>query len=393
MSLTHTPLIWMNCAPACLPLVLSLQYPRTTAFPSPRCICSTTPGCLWIHFPRPSPHTGSTNGVPVKRIALLVLSTLLPLSATTLYGVGNYNVLTFNTFNATGADSGGAFAAGGNITLPTGYQVGSGPIGLQPSFMLVGGGSLAVQFGYIENGTGVAASGWAASGFTNGSSLSLGTLSSSGGNPINFASVQAGLNAQSIQLSGLAANGSYAVSFGTVTLSGSSSTQNVFNITSAQLAAATSGIRVCMPAGSTAIINVSGTSVSSVTSYTLFGDAACTQNLGGPNGNSTNAGVAKIVWNMYQATSVTLNNSSFGSVLAPLANVTGSNSQLDGQLIALSYNGAATAGLGSVEFHDFIFNGNLPPSPAPEPGSLLLTGGGLGALLFALRRRNTHIDA
>ena len=89
-----------------------------------------------------------------------------------------------------------------------------------------------------------------------------------------------------------------------------------------------------------------------------------------------------MLFNFYQATSINFGGSFQGTVLAPEATVTGTGSgQLDGGLIALSFNG-------DTEFHDYLFAGsNLAPyvPPVAEPTSFLLCG--IALLVVGLLRR------
>jgi hypothetical protein len=67
-----------------------------------------------------------------------------------------------------------------------------------------------------------------------------------------------------------------------------------------------------------------------------------------------------------------------GSILAPLAGVTGGYGALTGQLITDSYDG-------NTEFESALFTGNL--SPAPELATFWLVLGGVGGLGALARKR------
>jgi hypothetical protein len=66
-----------------------------------------------------------------------------------------------------------------------------------------------------------------------------------------------------------------------------------------------------------------------------------------------------------------------GSILAPLAGVTGGYGAMTGQLITDSYSG-------NTEFESALFTGNLP---VPELATIWLFIGGVGGLGALARRR------
>ena len=98
--------------------------------------------------------------------------------------------------------------------------------------------------------------------------------------------------------------------------------------------------------------------------------------------NESGVGAAYVLFNLYQATSVSLPGSKDpqGSVLAPLAGVTGGYGAMHGQLITGSYSG-------NTQFDAVLFAGSLTPVPLPAPVWLL--GSALAGLLCLARRRTT----
>jgi len=137
----------------------------------------------------------------------------------------------------------------------------------------------------------------------------------------------------------------------------------VFDITAAQLSSIPS-YQIALDGAKSVIFNVSGSTVSF-----------------NANDESGVTGASDIIWNFYQAKSVTLGAQIAGSVLAPLANVTNEN-QIDGTLVANSWTG-------NGELHDYPYLGTLPTncvSAAPEPSTWALLLAGIGGIGLVLRR-------
>ncbi len=124
-------------------------------------------------------------------------------------------------------------------------------------------------------------------------------------------------------------------------------------------------ILLALNGADTVIINVAGTSATLSDNF-----------LGGPFAAATN-----VVWNFYEATSLTFATQFFGSVLAPYANVT-LTSPIEGTLVAnnVTLNG---------EMHLRPFAGTLPDQPmaVPAPAALPLFLAGLAGLAVVARRR------
>lgn len=145
---------------------------------------------------------------------------------------------------------------------------------------------------------------------------------------------------------------------------GVAATTIVYNLSAAQWAGL-GGLN--FNANQTIIVNVAASgSVTGGTAYNLTAN--------GSQPGNTGSGFGAILFNFVGATgTVDLGNEGYGTILAPNALVQNGGAVVNGQIIAKA--------LGSIgELHDGShFTGTIPggTSSAPEPGTLLLLGGGL----------------
>ncbi len=282
----------------------------------------------------------------------------------------NYNVFIFGSgdFVSQNTDTMGDLAAGGDVSLMN-YGVAQGIAGdptqtPNPARLVVGGKLTATNGGVGSNQRGTLYTNTAASltGFTVANTLPQTVIGS-------FSADQTQYTNLSSSLGTLASNGSSVLGSGnTLTLTGTASGLNVFDISAATLSSADT-VNISAPLGSTVLINVSGTS-------------ATLQN---GNVNETGGiGAGSVLYNFYQALTVNLPGSKDpeGSILAPLAGVMGpgmnGGGQMHGQLIAGSYSG-------DTQFDSVPFTGSLPTVPLPAAAWLFASG--LAGLLPLRRRR------
>jgi len=295
-------------------------------------------------------------------LALALILGATPLFAGSLGVAQGYNLFAFNNINVS-ADVGGSVALGGQLQSAT--SIGA-QLSVSSSFpTLVADGT---------NNSNVIANGVGTIEVDNGSAYLRGYSS---GHPANVTFNQAGagyLSSDPIS-GGIAASQSSFVSLASTlanTTANATLSSGVINLTGkaagtyvVDVSNLSSLTAINYNAGSqTLIINVSGSTTWSGVNVTING-----------NQQSNTSTLARgILFNFGTASSVTLDSSFFGSILAPDASVTGGGTIVDGEVIADNISG-----LGEVE-SDSIFNGNLPSgSAAPEPGTLSL----MGAVLLA----------
>lgn len=300
--------------------------------------------------------------------AALGLAIAGPASAAIVGDAANYNVFVFGSgsFVSQNTDTMGNLAVGGDTSL-TNYSVAAGIAG-NPSqtpnpARLVVGGKLTAQNGGVGSNQ-------AGSIYTN-TAPSLTSFTATGG--VKAQTLISSFSADATQYTNLSSNlGTYTANGTTTTgggntlsFTGTSAGLNVFTV-SGSLLAASQTINISAPTGSTVLIDVSGTSVT-------FQNGSV---------NESGVGAANVLFNLYQATSVSLPGSKDpqGSILAPLAGVTGGYGAMHGQLITGSYSG-------NTQFDSVLFAGNVTPVPLPAPVWLL--GSALGGLLCLTRRRTS----
>lgn len=303
--------------------------------------------------------------------AAAVLAMVVPATANA-ETAADFNLFVLKDMTYRGSDTEGRVAVGGNANL-TGYSVGA----LEPSNQvnLVVGGNLTTQGGSVT-----------------GKSIVGGTVSTmwydaSGIQPagtpvpVNFAAEGTRLVALSDYLDTYANTGAVnSVCYGApgtnacqVTFNATAAGLNVFDIDTFLLSD-TNTININLGAGSTVLINVSGTNVR------LDGGMAL-------NGGGT----SQVLFNFHQASSFVVGNMDLrGSALAPTAAYSGGGGVINGQLIVDSFTGDTwNWQVGGTQVNKTKFAGNLLTiSPAPEPGAwaLMITGFGLAGAMLRRRR-------
>ncbi|WP_405713836.1 MULTISPECIES: choice-of-anchor A family protein [unclassified Streptomyces] len=160
-----------------------------------------------------------------------------------------------------------------------------------------------------------------------------------------------------------------------LTLEGGNTTRNIFQVTAGQLEKARD-IYLKVPAGATAVVNVSGTTYdmakAGTTGFFLSGgqDYVLDDKLQSASDGKVRA---RLLWNFPEATTVTKSSQAAwpGSVLAPRAHLElGTGAPVNGSVWVASLHGS-----GGAETHHFPFTGCLPetgetsPPTTPTPGN------------------------
>lgn len=289
-------------------------------------------------------------------------------AGSTLGIAGNYGEFVFGDSTRQNSASRGPVAVGGNASFAN-YSVASSPLSTSTIFpvsnTLVVGGNLGWTNGQLASGTGVVAGSKSLTG-VGGGSIAVAA------SPINFGAVKSDLLSLSASLYDSSQSFTSPV-YSTLTLGNASSSGiQVFNVSGADLSAASSFV-LRGSADSTVIVNVVG-------------------NVSNWSGGLSRVGgltSSHILWNFVDATGLSLNGIGVdGTVLAVRASVLFNNGQLNGSLIAGSLaGGGATYIDQGGNGQDARFTGSIPNGAVPEPASIAMLGtAAILGLGFAARR-------
>ncbi|MDC8759678.1 choice-of-anchor A family protein [Janthinobacterium fluminis] len=251
----------------------------------------------------------------------------------------------------------GRLAAGGNVFL-SGFSVGQkSPTGAP---VLVAGGNLKIGTGNIQHGSAVygntvKADQW----FPSGTFVK--------GKPIDFAAAKTQLTNLSNTVAQLKSTGTVVMQNSGYTLIGDKNADvNVFNIDSSSLG------NLTLDLGSL-----------KSTAHIIINDSATSVNLSGGFNGFQGFG-DRTLFNFSAAKNASLTTYAWGSILAPLAQFSGSG-HLEGSLIANSVMASArdhsTVEIGALGFKPISI------SPVPEPQTYAMLLAGLGLMGFVLRRK------
>lgn len=279
---------------------------------------------------------------PLSIAATMVLGLSTQAHAISLKAASNYNVFTLGNMTQWNTDAEGKVAVGGTAKLSNFYAGmalpnpgNNGDVLIVNQDLLFTGGSVQGNAVYGEN-----------------VNISKANFNNNGivrkDNPVDF--TQAGKELQDLSkyLGGLTANGNKAIAYGGISLTGSDSSLNIFNLAASDLNGA-NNFKINTPTGSTVVVNISGAS-------------AVLKNFGFEiNGSANNPQRQKVIYNFYEATNLTAQSIGIqGSILAPTADFQFNNGQINGNVIVGSLTGNGQSNL-------YLFNGNLPELPQVPP--------------------------
>jgi choice-of-anchor A domain-containing protein len=231
-----------------------------------------------------------------------------------------------NDASPSGADVEGRMYVGHDAVLPSGYAVdAAGTTASTNDYALVVGNDLTVHGGTVHGAI-------AFGGEMSGSITATGGITNE--TPVDFEQLTSDMIYWSDTLAETEPNGTVGGGAG-LTLVGTDSSINVFEVDASQLAAASS-LSITVPDGSTVLINVIGTEVS-ITNMGFSYIGTDSQH---------------VIFNMPQAETVFMSGLSLqGTLLAPRADLNFENGNAEGQTIV--YNLVTGGG----EYHPYYFEG------------------------------------
>ena len=257
-----------------------------------------------------------------------------------LGAASNYNVFVFGDYKSNSWNTiSGAVAVGknANISTSTIKNSANNPYGL------VVGGDLTKSYDNVTSKT------WVGGNVTKPEWDSYNNYSTAASSPIDFVAAKAQLTSLSDNLASTASTGSVNYAFGTNGyLAGSGSSIEYFSLAGTDLSNINNWSFSNIASGATLILNVSGSSVNLTGGWSGFG-------------------AYNVLFNFYDATSLTLNNIDFtASILAVDAKLNGASGKVNGTVVVNEWNNSLT--LGNSQF------AAVTPVPEPHSYALLIMG-------------------
>lgn len=287
-------------------------------------------------------------------------------------GIGGANLFSLGSFSASSSDVEGSVLVAGSMSASS-YSVNDKN---KDAFAdnnghgiaLAVGGALSYSSGSIKHGT-IFVGG--AKSLTSVGTNDSSTITTA---PVDFNALSSSVKSTSTNLSKLAATGSVTTTqYGGMTLKGTGTHKavEVFNISGSDLSKINNFSFSGLDNNSTLIINVSGA------------------NAIGFNQNGVGLGGFKnynVLYNFYETTSMNIQNVGVqGSILAPLARVTGGNGQINGEVVV--GNWASNVQVNAANYFKAINVPTYGVSPVPEADSYAMLLAGLALVGVVARRK------
>lgn len=274
-------------------------------------------------------------------------------------GITDFNAFIFGSAHLVNSSMEGRLAVGGSATINS-YSVGtamSGGGGVRDD-VIVGGslvtGNMSLNSGgNVRYGGAHAGRAW----------VNNGGRAYQGPSPYDFGAIRAELSLTSNTMASLSPTGEATMQWGGITLTGGDADFNVFSVPGEWFGRA-NNFTINAPAGSTVLVNISGSSV----------------DISNQGWNLRGVGAGTVLYNFHEATSLSMSGVGVqGSILAPDASVSFSSGQFAGTLVAADLKGSGS-------FAVAPFSGNLGGGavPAPAGGAALAL---LGVMCVSRRRR------
>jgi len=267
------------------------------------------------------------------------------------FGVaGQFNVFVFNNFTSSNSDVEGAVAVGGSFNASN-YSVNELNKAVAGNALVVAN-NLNFNGGSVKNGD-----------IDLGGSRTTSNLGFTGqyvdNDPINFANERTYLQNLSTSLNALANTGTATYNYSGLQLTASNnSSAQIFDIDGSFFNSRNNTTFSGFSNGQTIILNISGNGLT----------------FNGGTGTDFSQYGFNVVYNFYEATALTTGSGATGTILAPLADITGGYAAINGNVIANSWNTNTQVNVTGMFKPTDITGLVVTPVPEPETYGMLLAG-------------------